>query len=943
MTPERWHQIQEVLNQALAIPTNDRARFVADVCADDVELQSDVDSLLAQVSGASDFLSTKNASATREVIPAPSLVGRQIGPYAVKSRLGIGGMGQVYLAEDTRLHRLVAVKALHQDGPVGVQSRERLLREARAVAALNHQNIAAIYDIIERPDDPAGPPYIVMEYVEGETLSDRLRRGPLPLTDALRIGREIATALGAAHTQGVVHRDLKPANLRLKADGHVKVLDFGLARMLAAGDPDASTRTLERGLDSRAPQGVAGTPGYMSPEQLLGRFPQPPTDIFSLGVVLFQMIAGRRPFVGDDFLSNAVAMMTATAPRLSEIAPDVPAAVDDLVARMLDKEPSQRPTAEAVAAELDRAMHAESIVLPGNGVTSARRRFEVVVAVLVVTVSAIIVIGPLRSQFGFGSSPASPVVLAIMPVDTPVGDTTAEYLGTGVAAVVAGNFGSIPHVSVLSRAATTSYAKDNDRFAALQRALGATNVLQLSWRSGDRTPRLRARIQVPGSAEPIWDRTFEGDALSVQRELIEGMMTTLERQRGRRFTSEERSRLRKLPTTKAGALASYAEGLARLDQGGPVIEEAISSLQQAIALDPQFVYAWAAIGEAWWRKYHDDKDASFATKANEALRQAVALDPDSAPVHYALGDMQYRTGQNAQAEASFRRALEVQPDYDAAQRGLAQVLAGLGRVDEAESVLQQAIRFSKNWNNFFMLGTIDYRAGRYTAAAAAFKGAADANPAVAGPFIMLGNTQYILGDLQQAVGNFEHAVRLGPAPRAYANLALAYYDEGRFEDALQSYQLALKGDPRNPDTHRNIGDVQRRLGRSQEARAEYQRAIALAEELLMVNARDVRMIALIALCEAKLGDRAHASGHAAEATALDPTIPEVWQRSAEVYALLNEPDSALRDLTIAVARGFEPRMARRDDELASIRKLPRFEEILRTPPVNARPTRGVQP
>jgi len=271
------------------------------------------------------------------------------------------------------------------------------------------------------------------------------------------------------------------------------------------------------------------------------------------------------------------------------------------------------------------------------------------------------------------------------------------------------------------------------------------------------------------------------------------------------------------------------------------------------------------------------------------------------------------------------------------------VLAGLGRVDEAENVLQQAIRFSKNWNNFFMLGTIDYRAGRYAAAAAAFKGAADANPAVAGPFIMLGNTQYILGDLQQAIGNFEHAVRLGPAPRAYANLALAYYDEGRFEDALQSYELALKGDPRNPDTHRNIGDVQRRLGRLQEARAEYQRAIALAEELLMVNARDVRMIALIALCEAKLGDRARASGHAAEATALDPTIPEVWQRSAEVYALLNEPDSALRDLTIAIARGFEPRMARRDDELASISKLPRFEEILKTPPVNARPTRGVQP
>jgi tetratricopeptide (TPR) repeat protein len=420
-------------------------------------------------------------------------------------------------------------------------------------------------------------------------------------------------------------------------------------------------------------------------------------------------------------------------------------------------------------------------------------------------------------------------------------------------------------------------------------------------------------------------------------------MQTLERQRGRRFTSEERRRLRKLPTTNAGALAAYAEAMARLDRGGPVIDQAIASLQQAITLDQQFVYAWAALGESWWRKYNDDKDAAFARNANDALRHAEAIDPDSAPVHYALGDMQYRTGQPTQAEASFRRALALQPDYDAAQRGLAQVLAASNRVDEAQNVLQQAIRFSNNWNNFFMLGTIEYKAGRYAAAADAFKRASDANPAVAGPFIMLGNSQYILGELQQAVGNFEHAVRLGPSPRAYANLALAYYDQNRLLESLQSYEQALRFDPRNADTHRNIGDVYQRLNRTNEARAEYRRAIALGEEQLAVNARDVRMIALVALCEAKLGERAGAEAHAAEAVALDTSSLEAWQRSAEVHALLNQPDEALRDLTIAVARGFEPRMARREDELSSISRLPRFEEILKNVPDNARPTRGVQP
>ena len=944
MTPERWHQIQEVLHRALEMPAMDRARFVASVCVDDRDLQSDVDSLLAQVSSAPDLLTTSEAATTRQVIPASSLIGRKIGPYAVKSRLGIGGMGQVYLAEDTRLHRLVAVKALHQNGAVGLPSRERLLREARAVAALNNPHIAAIYDIFERADDPSEPPYIVMEYVEGETLSDRLRRGVLPLTDALRIGREIATALATAHKHGVVHRDLKPANLRLTTDGHAKVLDFGLARIINAA-PDADTRPIEGSAGPLVPQ-AAGTPGYMSPEQALGRSPRPPTDIFSLGIVLFQMIAGRRPFAGDDFLASAMSMMTAPAPRLSEIVPDVPPMVDALVARMLDKDQSARPTAHVVAIELTRAL--QELVAARDGDASAtrrlRRRISVIVAVVVVTIAAVLAIGPLRDEFGIGSSrPASPIVLAIMPVDTPAGDTTAEYLGAGIAAVVAGNFGSIPHVSVLSRSATTMYAKDTDGFAALRHALGATDVLQLSWRSGDRASRLRARIQVPGSATPVWDRMFEGDALSIQREVVDGIMQTLERQRGRKFTTEERQRLQKLPTTNGAALAPYAEGMARLDRGGPAINKSIESLQEAVARDPQFVYAWAALGEAWWRKYHDEKDAAFATKANDALRQAEALDPDSAPVHYALGDMQYRTGQMTQAEASFRRALDLQPDYDAAQRGLAQVLAASSRIDEAEKVLQQAIRFSSNWNNYFMLGTIEYRAGRYPAAAAAFKSAADSNPAAAGPFIMLGNTKYIMGELQQAVGNFEHAIRLAPAPIAYANLALAYYDQGRFEEALHSYEHALEANPRNPDTHRNIGDVQQRLNRPLEARAEYRRAIALGQDLLRVNARDVRTIALIALCEAKLGDRARAEAHAAEAAALDPSAPEIWQRSAEVHALLNQPNQALRDLTIAVARGFEPRMARRDDELASLRRLPRFEQILRTATANATPTRGVQP
>jgi tetratricopeptide (TPR) repeat protein len=261
-------------------------------------------------------------------------------------------------------------------------------------------------------------------------------------------------------------------------------------------------------------------------------------------------------------------------------------------------------------------------------------------------------------------------------------------------------------------------------------------------------------------------------------------------------------------------------------------------------------------------------------------------------------------------------------------------------VDEAEAIMRQAIGFSRNWNNFFVLGTIEYRGGRYTAAADAFGKAVEVAPKNAQTYTMLGNTQYILGNVQQAVGNFEHALRLGPTRAAYANLALAYYDAGRFDDALHSYEQALQQDPRSAVNHRNIGDVHGRLGHEQMARAEYERAIALGNEALSVNPSDAATIGLIALCEAKIGRGGDAKRHAAEAVAVDTMSSESWQRSAEVHALLSQPDEALRDLAVAVARGFEPRMARRDDELRSLFSLTRFDEILKHSPGNVARVQG---
>jgi tetratricopeptide (TPR) repeat protein len=939
MTPERWQQVRSLLDAALAVPAEGRPSFVAGACAGDTELQSEVESLLAQTAGATGFLSVPAFAVSGDLVrQGITLLGKQVGPYTIKSRLGAGGMGDVYLAEDTRLHRFVAIKALREAGRPLRDGHARLLREARAAAALNHPNIAAIYDIIESTDDPTTPPHIVMEYVEGETLSDRLRSGPLPAADALRLAMDVADALAAAHSRGIVHRDLKPANLRVNKEERVKILDFGLAQRLAA-PADTSTLTAEHPFQSMVPH-IAGTPGYMSPEQLLGRPIGPASDVFGLGVVMFQMLAGKRPFPGDDFASAAETTLMKPVPRVVDVVPAVMPQADALVGRMLDREPSNRPSAAEVAAELRQMLQPAAVSVP------LWRRTAIPAAVLVaLAASAIVARDPLRRALGLGTAGPPPrIVMATLPFDQPIADARAAQAGASIMAVVAGNFGAVPRVTVLPRDAAVPHLNDKDNYQSLQRALGATHVLTLSWRAVQPALQLETRLYRPGVAAPEWVGTFKGDPAAIERDTLAALTRTFEQHDPfRKFTREERDRLQRVPTRNGAALMAHAEARAVLEGPKPDIDRVISLLQQATVLDPQFVFAWSSLGEAWWRKYQAERNPPQVANVIDALHRAIALDPGSPLVHYTLGDIQRRTGELSQAESSFRRALQLQPDFDAAQRDLAQVLAASSRLSEAETLLRETIRVSTNYSNFFMLGTIEYRAGKYSEAAAAFKQATEAAPGYAGAFTMLGNSHYILGNLLDAVGNFERAVQLGPSSAAYANLALAYYDAGRFEESLASYEQALKIEPRSAVNHRNIGDVKARLGRVADARAEYERAVALGNQVLAVNPREVRTIALVALCEAKLGRRANAERRLAEALALDSSSLDAWEKSAEVHALLNQQDEALRDLAIAVARGFEPRMARRDDELASLRSLPRFEEILKKSPSNSSQARGARP
>ncbi len=868
------------------------------------------------------------------------MLGKSVGPYQIIEKLGAGGMGEVFLGHDPRLERRVALKCLTSAASLTPEGHTRVLREARAVARLTHPHIAGVYDVLEQD----GRAFIVMEYVEGISLSAHMASGALPVAEVRLIGRQLASALAAAHAQGVIHRDLKPANIQVMRDGSIKVLDFGVARLMPLPTATIDTTLGDAALHSLG--GNPGTPVYMAPEQLIGHVADTRTDLYSAGVILYQMATGRRPYLDTTAVTLALAMNADPAPPAREINPLIPLELSEAIGKALKRNPDHRYQS---ARELDSALAAMSgtssatraLNLAGFGTreTNAgwwRRGWPLAAAAIVLLTAGAAAWRPLTAKFGFGT-PASvagrPVVLAILPVDNPGGDPQAENFGNGVASVVSENFSAIPGLTVLSRASTAPYAQQRRDLQALLKELGADYVLDLGVRSASPRPQLMARLATAKPSSTEWAETFTGDALSVEKALLQRLGGRLEEGGAwsRPLTAADRERIGRLPTENGESFDLYSEAKTLLNR--PRVAgngaRAAALLERAVARDPSFALAYAALGDAYWDVYQTDNNPAMVAKATDAIAAAIRIDPDRAAVYYSLGNMQYLTGRSEDAASSLKRSLALQPDSDETHRLLGEVLADRGDVDGGVAELQAAIRIRpRYWRSYMTLGLVYYRAGRYREALDPYRRATELQPNEPSPFANLGTMYHLLGDITQAIGNYEHAVRLGPSASAYANLALVYYRANRLDDARNAYEQSLAANPKSVLNHRNLGDVYTRLGETAKAKAEYEQAIAIGDALVKVNPRDMRTIALIALCEAKLGRSAAADRHAAEARTLAPDDREVLQRSAEVHALLGNHDAALKDLEAAIARGYSRQDARDNDELAPLRKLPPFAAMV---------------
>ena len=849
--------------------------------------------------------------------------GGSVGPYQIIRQLGAGGMGVVWLAEDTRLNRKVALKTVKSAEADTTQGRQRLMREARAAAALNHPHIATVHDVL----DVEGKVIVVFEYVEGDSLAARLHRGPLPINETVEIAWQLADALAAAHAQGVIHRDLKPGNVVLGPDGRAKVLDFGIARLVPAGaDMSAS-------VPGTIGVGLVGTPGYAAPEQYLSRNVDGRADLYALGVMIYEMIVGRRPFSGHDAVALATSVLRDQAPKLSGSTDVfVPPRLESLVARLLEREPNKRPkSGDEVLVELSPLRDTESSPLARRTIV-LRRRVPISAIVAVAAIIAIAIALMVRLQLNATRSGTDSPVVAVLPLTNMSGDAANDYLGAGLAESLITSLASLPDVTVLSRSAVDETRQQYPDRARFVQALDATYVVEGSVQAVGDLLRVNLNL-VRNDASIAWGRTVEGpsrDLFSLQSQLASQLNDAIADQ----TPSNQRVRPAALPTASEPAQIAYWKGRANLDRRDTVgyAQAALKDFAAAIAADPKFAMAYAGLSEAQWAMYVQTNDKTWAQRAVESSTTALKLEPDRPAVRYSAGLTLFRSGQYDAARVELERAVALQPTSEDATRLLGRVLMRQGRIGEGMDQYRKALAIRPNSVALYSdMGLALYNAQRYAEALASFEKAIELAPNSSVSLSQAGAASQMLGDNRKALQYYERATAISPRAETFSSMGTIYYSLGEYAKAAAAYEGALLIRPLGAITHRNLGDAYTHLNRTEDAMKAYQQAVKLAEAEVSVSPSDARALGRLAVYQAKARDDAAARRTLRRAEQLAPNDEQVHQRAAVVHALAGRTTEALDAIARAIAGGVAPRLIAQEEDFEKLRPLPRFAQLVANP------------
>lgn len=824
-----------------------------------------------------------------------------ISHYSILNKLGQGGMGEVFRAEDSRLGRVVALKFLTKIRDTE-EYRKRFEKEARASAALNHPNICTIYAVEEHE----GERFIAMEYIEGQTLREVISSGEIDTGQAISYGIQIASALTAAHEKGIIHRDLKPENIMVDRDGQIKVMDFGLAFI-------KGTEHITR------PEVCIGTAAYMSPEQLRGEEVDLQSDLFSFGIILYEMLAGRHPFEGEYEQAITYRLLNEDPPKDFLSDKNLPG-LEKLLMRCLEKKPADRcRSAQEIKNELKRFQNRPDKLISDSALKNSRlsilfsrfdRRYPLVAGgfIFLALLSGMwLYSSGVMGSSGWESIPEEKHLI-VLPFNNLDGDAIPASFSDGILEILTskitqmgstmGSLWVVPNSEVRSEqvASVTEASKLFGANMAVTGSLQRTgNNFQLTINLVDASTLRQLRSSV---LELEWT-----DFSHLQDEVVSALVQMLEIE----LSPETERTLQAGHSQDSEAYQLFIEGRGFLSrhEDPESVKMAIEKFEQALKADPEYARALAGLGEAYWRKFSLTNDAQWADPALEHARKAIQINDELADVQVTLAMIYNGLGRFEDALNLLENLEQHESGYEA-QIEFAKAFSGMGQSKRAEEAYLEAIDIKKTfWDAYNQLGYFYYGQGRYNEAVDMFKKVTEWTPDSYSAYYRLGAGYFSLEQNREAEQALKKSLELRPNYRAYSNLGTIYFYEGRYLEAIQMFEQALQFNDADYRIWGNLGFAYYWTGENPEkVRSTFDRAIEIAENMADITPGNDFLMAQLANYYAVIDNREQVRYLLGQLISREVRDPIIMVTIADTYEILGERDAAFSWIENALEQGY---------------------------------------